>query len=91
MIKLNPDQERILNWRIDSGGVAGVIGPAGCGKTTTGSFLAVKMVCEGYARKVLLVAFTNSAPNEFCRELSMVLGSDAGKILVYQKWIRSRR
>ena len=81
MINLNPDQERILNWRIDSGGVAGVIGPAGCGKTTTGSFLAVKMICEGYARKVLLVAFTNSAANEFCRELSIVLGPDAAKFL----------
>ena len=81
MINLNPDQERILNWRIDSGGVAGVIGPAGCGKTTIGSFLGVKMVCGGYARKVLLVAFTNSAANEFCRELSIVLGPDAAKFL----------
>jgi hypothetical protein len=80
-ITLNPDQERILNWRIKSGGIAGVIGPAGCGKTTTGSILAVKMVCEGYARKVLLVAFTNSAANEFCRELSIVLGSEASQFL----------
>lgn len=81
MISLNPDQERILNWLIDSGRVAGVIGPAGCGKTTIGSFLGVKMVCGGYARKVLLVAFTNSAANEFCRELSIVLGPDAAKFL----------
>ena len=81
MINLNPDQERILNWLIDSGRVAGVIGPAGCGKTTIGSFLGVKMVCGGYARKVLLVAFTNSAANEFCRELSIVLGPDAAKFL----------
>jgi ABC-type dipeptide/oligopeptide/nickel transport system ATPase subunit len=47
VINLNPDQERILNRRIDTGGVAGVIGPAGCGKTTIGSFLGVKMVCGG--------------------------------------------
>ena len=53
-IKLNPDQSRILNWRVKSGGVAGVIGPAGCGKTTTGSFLAVKMICEGYAKNCTL-------------------------------------
>ena len=39
------------------------------------------MVCGGYARKVLLVAFTNSAANEFCRELSIVLGPDAAKFL----------
>jgi AAA domain-containing protein len=81
VISLNPDQERILNWLIDSGRVDGVIGPAGCGKTTIGSFLGVKMVCGGYARKVLLVAFTNSAANEFCRELSIVLGPDAAKFL----------
>lgn len=80
-INLNPDQSRILNWRVSSGGVAGVIGPAGCGKTTTGSFLAVKMICEGYAKNVLLVAFTNSAANEFSRELSMVLGSEGSKFL----------
>ena len=81
MINLNPDQERILNWRINSGGIAGVIGPAGCGKTTTGSLLAIKLVSEGYAARVLLVAFTNSAANEFSRELSMVLGPDASKFM----------
>jgi hypothetical protein len=80
-IKLNPDQSRVLNWRLKSGGVAGVIGPAGCGKTTTGSFLAVKMICEGYAKNVLLVAFTNSAANEFARELCMVLGPEGSKFL----------
>jgi hypothetical protein len=80
-ITLNPDQSRILDWRLESGGVAGVIGPAGCGKTTTGSFLAVKLICEGLARNVLLVAFTNSAANEFARELSMVLGPKGSKFL----------
>lgn len=81
MVKLNPDQSRILNWSLESGGVAGVIGPAGCGKTTTGSFLAVKLICEGHAKNVLLVAFTNSAANEFARELSMVLGPEGSKFL----------
>jgi ABC-type oligopeptide transport system ATPase subunit len=81
VINLNPDQQRILNWRINSGDIAGVIGPAGCGKTTTGSLLAIKMVSEGYAGRVLLVAFTNSAANEFSRELSMVLGPDASKFM----------
>jgi energy-coupling factor transporter ATP-binding protein EcfA2 len=81
VINLNPDQQRILNWRINSGGIAGVIGPAGCGKTTTGSLLAIKLVSEGYARRVLLVAFTNSAANEFSRELSLVLGPDASKFM----------
>jgi energy-coupling factor transporter ATP-binding protein EcfA2 len=80
-IDLDPDQLRILNWRMNSGGVAGVIGPAGCGKTTTGSFMAVKLVCEEYARKVLLIAYTNSAANEFSRELSMILGSEACRFL----------
>ena len=81
MINLNPDQQRILNWRINSGEIAGVIGPAGCGKTTTGSLLALKMVSEGYAGRVLLVAFTNSAANEFSRELTTVLGPEASRLL----------
>jgi superfamily I DNA/RNA helicase len=80
-VKLNPDQSRILKWRLESGGVAGVIVPAGCGKTTTGSFLAVKLICEGHAKNVLLVAFTNSTANEFARELSMVLGPEVSKFL----------
>ena len=45
------------------------------------AFFAVKMICEGYAKNVLLVAFTNSAANEFARELSMVLGPEGSKFL----------
>lgn len=81
MIYLNPDQQRILNWRINSGDIAGIVGPPGCGKTTTGSLLAIKMVSEGYAKQVLLVAYTNSAANEFSRELSTVLDVDAAKFM----------
>ena len=81
LIYFNPDQKRILDWRINSGGIGGVIGPAGCGKTITGSLLAIKLVSEGYARRVLLVAFTNSAANEFSRDLTMILGSDASKFI----------
>ena len=68
-INLNPDQLRILNWRGSEGGIAGIVGPPGCGKTTTGSALAIKIISESYPRikKVLLVAYTNSAANEFCR------------------------
>ncbi len=72
-LSLNPDQLRILNWRIDSGGIAGIVGPPGCGKTTTGSALAIKMISESHANRVLLVAYTNSAANEFCRELCNIL------------------
>ena len=43
-LSLNPDQLRILNWRITSGGIAGIVGPPGCGKTTTGSALAIKLI-----------------------------------------------
>ena len=68
-INLNPDQLRILNWRGSEGGIAGIVGPPGCGKITTGSALAIKIISESYPRikKVLLVAYTNSAANEFCR------------------------
>ena len=81
VIYLNPDQHRILKWRINSGGIAGVIGPPGFGKTTFGALQAIKLVSEGYANRVLLVALTNSAPNEFSRELSIVLGRDASKFM----------
>jgi len=81
VIYLNPDQQRILKWRINSGGIAGVIGPPGCGKTTFGALQAIKLVSEGYANRVLLVALTNSAANEFSRELSIVLGHDASKFM----------
>jgi hypothetical protein len=54
VISLNPDQERILNWRIDSGVVAGVIGPAGCGKTTIGSFLRSKWYVKGMRERSYL-------------------------------------
>ena len=50
-------------------------------KQLLAAFSAVKMICEGYAKNVLLVAFTNSAANEFSRELSMVLGSEGSKFL----------
>ena len=30
------EQKRIINWRSDSGGIAAVVGPPGCGKTTVG-------------------------------------------------------
>lgn len=72
-LSLNPDQLRILNSRVSEGGIAGIVGPPGCGKTTTGSMLAIKMISENYANKVLLVAYTNSAANEFCRELCNIL------------------
>jgi len=48
--------------------IAAVVGPPGCGKTTVGSALAVTMVAEGLADRVLLVAYTNAAANEFCLE-----------------------
>jgi energy-coupling factor transporter ATP-binding protein EcfA2 len=72
-LSLNPDQLRILNWRVGSGGIAGIVGPPGCGKTTTGSALALKLILENKASRVLLVAYTNSAANEFGRELCNIL------------------
>src|SRR5215216_4369579 len=82
-INFNSDQLRILNWRSSSGGIAAIVGPPGCGKTTTGSALAIKIISEGYPKikKILLVAYTNSAANEFCRELSIILGPIAANSL----------
>lgn len=75
------EQIRVLNWRASNKDIAAVVGPPGCGKTTVGSALAVKMIAETLAKKVLLVAYTNAAANEFCLELCDILGSKVAKSL----------
>ena len=60
-INLNPDQLRILNWRGSEGGIAGIVGPPGCGKTTTGSALAIKIISESYS----IPAIPPSLPRQF--------------------------
>jgi len=76
-IPFDKEQQRILDWRISSGGIASVIGPPGCGKTTVGSAIAAKLIFERLANKVLLVAYTNAAANEFGWELYNILGESA--------------
>jgi energy-coupling factor transporter ATP-binding protein EcfA2 len=73
-IGFDNEQIRIINWRASTGGIAAVVGPPGCGKTTVGSALAVKLIAEGLASRVLMVAYTNAAANEFCWELFKILG-----------------
>jgi AAA domain len=73
-ISLDTEQLRVLNWRANTKDIAAVVGPPGCGKTTVGSGLAIKMIAEDIAKRVLLVAYTNAAANEFCRELCNILG-----------------
>ena len=55
-IFLDSEQLRILNWRASSKDIAAVVGPPGCGKTTVGSSLAVKLIAEGLVNRVLLAA-----------------------------------
>jgi superfamily II DNA or RNA helicase len=80
-ISLDTEQLRVLNWRASTKDIAAVVGPPGCGKTTVGSGLAIKMIAEDIAKRVLLVAYTNAAANEFCRELCNILGPDVARIL----------
>ena len=54
--------------------IAAVIGPPGCGKTTVGGALACNMIITRLADRVLLTAYTNSATDEFGRELCYLLG-----------------
>jgi hypothetical protein len=54
-------QLRVLSWRASTKDIAAVVGPPSCGKTTVGITLAVTMVAEGLANRVLLVAYTNAA------------------------------
>ncbi|MFI5423945.1 MAG: AAA domain-containing protein [Nitrososphaeraceae archaeon] len=78
-LRLDTEQLRILKWRINSKGIAACIGPPGCGKTTTGSALAVKLVAEGITDKLLLVAYTNAAVNEFAWEICNIMGPTAAR------------
>jgi SpoVK/Ycf46/Vps4 family AAA+-type ATPase len=77
--KESPDE---LNWRINNTDIAALEGPPGCGKTTVGSALAIKLIAEGIAKRVLLVAYTNAAANEFGWELFQILGPSAANICV---------
>src|SRR6185312_8117073 len=76
------EQLRIINWRASTEGIAAVVGPPGCGKTTVGSSLAVKLIAEGLVNRVLLVAYTNAAANEFGWELCNILGNTVEKFCV---------
>jgi superfamily I DNA/RNA helicase len=79
---LDSEQLRVLNWRINNTDIAALEGPPGCGKTTVGSALAIKLIAEGIAKRVLLVAYTNAAANEFGWELFQILGPSAANICV---------
>jgi len=80
-LSLDIEQLRVLNWRASARDIAAVVGPPGCGKTTVGSGLAIKMIAEDLAKRVLLVAYTNAAANEFCWELCNILGSEVARRL----------
>jgi hypothetical protein len=79
---LDSEQLRVLNWRTNNSDIAALEGPPGCGKTTVGSALAIKLIAEGIAKRVLLVAYTNAAANEFGWELFHILGSSAASICI---------
>ena len=78
---LDPDQYRIFKWRTTEEGLGTVIGPPGSGKTTTGSMIAVSLVAEGRANRMLLAAYTNAAADQFCWELNQILGTPAANNL----------
>lgn len=81
-LSLDSEQLRVLNWRTNNNDIAALEGPPGCGKTTVGSALAIKLIAEGIAKKVLLVAYTNAAANEFGWELFHILGPSASNICI---------
>ena len=76
---LDSEQLRVINWRLSHSGIGAVVGPPGCGKTTMGSAMAVKLIAEGISNKVLLVAYTNSAVNEFAWEICNIMGATAAQ------------
>jgi hypothetical protein len=81
-LHLDEEQLRILNWRVDGKDIGAVVGPPGCGRTTVGSGLAVKIIAEGLAKRALLVAYISAAANEFGWELYNILGPAAEKMCI---------
>ena len=81
-LSLDSEQLRVLNWRTNTSDIAALEGPPGCGKTTVGSALAIKLIAEGIAKRVLLVAYTNAAANEFGWELFHILGPSAANLCI---------
>ncbi len=81
-LSFDSEQLRVLNWRTNTSDIAALEGPPGCGKTTVGSALAIKLIAEGIATRVLLVAYTNAAANEFGWELFHILGPSAANICI---------
>jgi hypothetical protein len=79
---LDSEQLRVLNWRTNTSDIAALEGPPGCGKTTVGSALAIKLIAEGIVKRVLLVAYTNAAANEFGWELFHILGPSAANLCI---------
>jgi len=80
-LNLDPDQLRIFKWRTTDETIGTVIGPPGCGKTTTGSMIAMSLAVEGRVRRMLLAAYTNAAADQFCWELNQILGTSAANNL----------
>src|SRR5689334_5694418 len=81
-LSLDAEQTRVVRWRTYSGGIGVVVGPPGCGKTTVGAMLAMIMVAERIANKVLLVAYTNAAADEFAWELYNIYGDAAKNVCI---------
>ena len=81
-LSLDSEQLRVLNWRTNTSDIGALEGPPGCGKTTVGSALAIKLIAEGIAKRVLLVAYTNAAANEFGWELFHILGPSVANLCI---------
>lgn len=78
-LPLDQEKQRIIRWRLN-GGLGSLIGPPGAGKTTAGAAEAITAAMEG-GERVLLVAYTNAAANEYCLESCKLVGSEIAKEL----------
>jgi superfamily I DNA and/or RNA helicase len=76
-LSIDPDKQRVIEWRL-KGGLGTLIGPPGTGKTKAGAGESIAAQIEEGERS-LLVAYTNAAANEFCREICELLGPETAK------------
>lgn len=78
LLKLDPEQEKLLDFGIDKGAVL-VKGGAGAGKSTLALYRVKKLIEQGY-NSILFTTYTNALTNYSRQLLEQLLGKPSAKL-----------
>jgi superfamily I DNA/RNA helicase/mRNA-degrading endonuclease RelE of RelBE toxin-antitoxin system len=78
LLKLDPEQEKLLDFGIDKGAVL-VKGGAGAGKSTLALYRVKKLIEQGY-NSILFTTYTNALTNYSQQLLGQLLGKPPAKL-----------